>query len=123
MLGLGGFINCIDNGSDSERMKSVDSVAESVENGLYSLIASALIYAEVLESKMSEATKDKFSAFMKNRKKVQVTSVSIPVAKKVREIRDRVLQNKGCLSKKISTADAVHIPRRLSSGQIFPHLR
>ena len=99
-------------GDEPDRMPDITSIVQSITNKQYGLAVSALVYVEVLESKMSDGAIDKFERFIQNREEVEIIAVDIHVAKEAQMIRNHSLKN----GKNISTPDAVHLATAIVSG-------
>ena len=104
-------------GDNEARIHNILPIAESISKKQYGLIVSALVYVEVLESKMPSTDIKRFEGFMQNRKEVEIVAVDTQIARKARAIRDSGIEN----GKKISTPDAVHLATAIISGARYLH--
>lgn len=95
-----------------EREPLLRNVTSRVEGGDYRLLASTLVYPEVLARKHTkEAIKD-FHDTMRNSERVKVLSADVMLAQKAQEIRNRV--------KSLKVPDAIHLATAIFGGaQVF----
>lgn len=91
----------------SDEMQPIKSVVDYVKNNSCKLAVSTLVYAEVLEGKMTKEEMERFRNFMRNKTMIQSRVVDIPVAEKAGEIRSR---------SNIKTPDAIHIATAIVIG-------
>ena len=98
--------------ASSERIQPIRSVIDYVEQGTHKLVVSTVLYVEVLTSHMSGDAKQKFQDFMKNRRKVEIIAVDVPIAKKAQEIRNNT---------RLETPDAIHAATAIISRARLLH--
>lgn len=91
-----------------ERLPRIKSVLNSVYHGNCRLVASVLVYAEVLESRMSAPAMKTFRAFMRDTAKIEVRIVDVNIAETAMQIRS---QNSA-----IKTPDAIHLATAVAAG-------
>ena len=100
-------------GNDKDRIKNINMVVESIEQGRHRLVVSTLVYVEVLESAMPDGAIEKFRHFMQSKEKVEIVAVDICVAEKAQVIRNRS-------RKSISVPDAIHVATAIvSRAKVF----
>ncbi len=97
-----------DRNKNPERKPRIDAVVSMVDGGNYKLLVSAILYVEVLETKMSQHTIDKFNEFMRRIETITIMAVDLTVAKKAQSLRDRI--------PKLKTPDAIHIATAIVGG-------
>lgn len=82
---------------------AMELVSREIDAGKATLVVSALIIPEVLDTKMTGEQKEKFNLFLQ-RSNVVVADVTVPIATKARQIRDRGQSETP--TRKIKTPDA-----------------
>lgn len=96
------LIDWITGNSDIKNgIQAIQSVIDAVETDNCILIASILIYVEVLESTMPAGCGDRFEQFVQNKDKIKIVAVDFNVIKRAQAIRNQ--------HTKIKTPDAIHI--------------
>ena len=114
------FIDWIKGASDFENgMQSISDVVAEVEVERIRLLASTLVYPEILDNsdKMPAGAADTIEQFMKNRRYVAIADVTSPVAKKAQQIRNTLL-GQGI---KLKTPDAIHIATAIVHAADYLH--
>jgi len=94
-------------GKNQERLPRIRSVVKSVEDGHHRLLASTLVYVEVLENATPGGDLEKLHKFLDNIEMLKVVPVDFDTAKKAQDVRNRSARDRS--GKVISTPDAVHI--------------
>jgi len=82
---------------------AMELVSREIDAGKATLVVSALVIPEVLDAKMTSEQREKFNLFLQ-RSNVVVADVTVPIATKARQIRDRGLGETP--KRKIKTPDA-----------------
>jgi len=94
-------------GKNPERIPRIRSIVESVKDDHYRLLASTLVYVEVLENRTPGGNLEKLHKFLDNIKMLKVAPVDFDIAKKAQDVRNRSARDPSV--KAISTPDAVHL--------------
>lgn len=101
------------NSKHPERIPLIQSVLSLLKKGEHHLLASTLVYVEVLAKHNPGSAISKFHRVMSNSKQVKTLSVDVGVAKKAQQIRNRVGRMK--------TPDAVHVATAIAGGAEVLH--
>lgn len=104
--------------NDSKQIQATKSVAALIENGDYTLVISTILYTEILYSSMDEHAIKCFDRFLLRKNLIKNVPVSVRIAKKAQEIRNRVKLN---LDRKLKTVDAIHAATAIDSEVSLLH--
>ena len=97
---------------DVSETQAIESVVDKLDEGHYNLVISTLLYAEVLASVMPKNAMSSFNKFVKRRDTVTNVPVTLKIAEKAQEIRNKT---------KIGTPDAIHIATAIIGEALVFH--